>query len=183
MNAPQALDIDELVSLCYAQLKRLAQRERRRWPSLSDPQTTELVSSAYLRLARSRQWLSIDDFMAAAAKATREVLVDDARARKASKRGGGVAALPLESAEEPASPDPHGGERLIELDRILTELEAMDGRLAQLVECRFFAGYTEEETARILKISDRTVRRDWIKARAWLQQRLGQGLALASESA
>lgn len=171
--AEQILSVDELISLCYSRIKTVAQRERRRWPQLSDPQTTELVNSAYLRLARSREWRSIEDFMAAAAKATREVLVDDARARTALKRGGRDTPLPLDAVAEPAAePD----RALLELDESLEALAGFDPRLAQLVECRFFAGYTEEETARVLKVTSRTVRRDWTKARAWLQQRLSEPL-------
>lgn len=172
MNAPVAMDVDELVSLCYAQMKRAASRERRRWPQLSDPQTTELVSSAYLKLARSRQWRSTDEFMAAAAKAAREVLVDDARARTALKRGGHVNDLPLDEAVEQVAEQLVADQQLLDIDAALADLEQLDLRLARLVECRFFAGYTESETAQILGLSDRTVRREWIKARAWLQQRL-----------
>lgn len=173
MNAPVALEVDELVSLCYAQMKRAARRERRRWPQLSDPQTTELVSSAYLKLARSRQWHSVDDFMAAAAKAAREVLVDDARSRTALKRGGRNRDLPLHEVEEPVAEQKMADQHLLDMDQALAELEQLDERLARLVECRFFAGYTETETSTILGLSDRTVRREWIKARAWLQRRLG----------
>lgn len=178
MNAPVALDVDELVSLCYAQMKRAASRERRRWPQLSDPQTTELVSSAYLKLARSRQWRSTDEFMAAAAKAAREVLVDDARARTALKRGGRAQDVSLDEAAEPIADQLLADQQLLDIDQALAELEQLDQRLARLVECRFFAGYTETETAQILDLSDRTVRREWIKARAWLQQRLSVDEAL-----
>ena len=179
MNAPVALEVDELVSLCYAQMKRAARRERRRWPQLSDPQTTELVSSAYLKLARSRRWRSVDEFMAASARAAREVLVDDARARTALKRGGRDADLPLHEVAEPADEQQQADQRLLDMDTALAELEQLDERLARLVECRFFAGYTEAETAQILELSDRTVRREWIKARAWLQQRLAVDEALS----
>ena len=105
----------------------------------------------------------------------RHVLIDHARERLADKRGGGVRALPLEDAEEAVEVSTAPDEQLIEVDAALGRLARLNPRLAQVVECRFFAGYDENQTAEALGITDRTVRRDWVKARAWLRVELGRG--------
>lgn len=166
-----SLDTDALTRLCYDRLKRIARNERFRWPNLSDPQTTELVNSAYLRLARSRDWESESAFMAAAANTCREVLVDEARKRTALKRGGKADPLPLDAVTEPAGhADPDT--ELLALDGLLTDLAELDERLARVVEFRYFAGYSNAESAELLGVNEKTVRRDWLKARAWLRQRM-----------
>lgn len=170
MTAP--ISVDALVQLCYARLKSVARRERRRWPGLTDPQTTALVNAAYLRLAESREWDSEQAFMAAAANTLREVLVDDARKRHALKRGGKATPLPLDAVTEQGTNDPDA--ELLALDAALSDLSALDARLSQVVVCRHFAGYTNAETAELLDVNEKTVRRDWIKARAWLRMRLGE---------
>ena len=100
-----------------------------------------------------------------AARAMRQILLDQAKERLAAKRGGGEKPLPLEAIdEEPVVPD----EILLRLDEALERLGQLEPRLMQLVECRFYAGYSEVETAQLLGLSDRTVRRDWLRAKAWL---------------
>jgi RNA polymerase sigma factor (TIGR02999 family) len=163
VSAP--LSVEELVELSYGLLKAAARRERRKWPLLADPSTTELVHSAYLRLAHQQAWNSRAEFMAAAANTMRQVLVDDARRRLAAKRGSGVRHEPLESAEHVVD---DGDRRLLGLDEALARLQALDPRLAQIVEFRYFVGLSNEETGAALGITERTVRRDWLKARAWL---------------
>jgi len=168
----------ELLPLFYDEVRRLAQRERRRAGAARHGdetlQTTALIHEAYLRMRGSAGFNDHAHFLRAAAVAMRHVLIDHARERLAGKRGGGVRALPLEHAEDVGiQPD----EQLIEVDAALGRLARLNPRLAQIVECRFFAGYDENQTAEALGIADRTVRRDWVKARAWLRVELGRGAA------
>ena len=115
-----SVPVDELIELCYTRLKSTARRERRRWPGLDDPQTTALVNSSYLRLARSRAWPNESAFMAAAANTVREVLVDEARRRHAQKRGGKAVPLQLEAVTEAAYLDPNA--ELLALDLSLIHI-------------------------------------------------------------
>lgn len=134
--------------------------------------TTALVNEAYLRLVNiSRvQWQDRAQFFAAAAGSMRRILVDYARRYHATKRGGGRTHLPLDEAtmlvEERA-------DMLVALDEALDRLGDMDPRLCRVVECRYFGGLSDQETAEVLGITARTVRRDWVKARGWLYAELG----------
>ena len=160
----------ELAPLLLEDMRRRARRERRRVNAGETMRTTALVNEAFLRLQRGGAWQDETHFLHAAAMAMRQVLVDHARRRLADKRGGGR----VDSLEDHPDIEPFwvSDERLVELDDALQELSQLNPRLQQVVECRFFAGYTDEETARVLGIAERTVRRDWIKARAWLFQAL-----------
>lgn len=148
----------------YDQLKRAARAQLRR--SRDQFQTTALVHEAYLKLG-GMQLTAVDrnHLLALSARAMRQVLVDDARARKADKRGGGREALTLTAGID-------AGERaaveVLALDELLRSLHAADERAARIVELRYFGGYSEIEIAQMLGISDRTLRRDWRKARAFL---------------
>lgn len=170
--------VDDLLPIFYADLKRLAHRERVRVGAGFTLETTALVHEAYLKLRGARGWNDDVHFLRAAALAMRHALVNHAAARIAAKRGGGAPHLPwtetLEGLE--ATPDPD--QSLIELDEALERLAGQSPRLAQVVECRFFAGYDEGETARTLGLSERTVRRDWSLARAWLHRELSHGREL-----
>ena len=162
-------DSDSLVELLYADLRRVARAERRRASSPSTLQTTALIHEAYLKLRGSGAWSNRQHFMRAAAQAMRQVLVDAARARLRDKRGGGVATLPLDDIDAAGdTPD----ELVLQIDDALEKLGQLDERMAHVVECRFFAGYDEEETAQALEVTSRTVRRDWVKAKAWLYNEL-----------
>jgi RNA polymerase sigma factor (TIGR02999 family) len=134
--------------------------------------TTALVNEAYLKLFRGGQWHDRAHFLNVAALAMRQVLVSYARERLASKRGSGVSVLPLEAADDLLV---ESEERIVALDEALTLLAEREPRLARVVECRYFAGYTEPETAAALGITDRTVQRDWAKAKALLYEALGVG--------
>jgi RNA polymerase sigma factor (TIGR02999 family) len=157
----------------YPELRRVAHRQLRR--GRSDGQllnTTGLVHEAYLKLvdqtrigARDR-----DHFLAIAARAMRQVIVDHARVRCADKRGGGVAHVPLDGRELAVQEQ---AEHLLTVNTALERLAAEHPRLLQVVECRFFAGYTEAETAAALAVSARTVERDWLRAKAWLREAIG----------
>ena len=171
-DARLAATAAELVPLFIEDLRRRARRERRRVSAGETLRTTVLVNEAFLKLHRGGNWEDERHFLHAAAMAMRQALVDHARNKLAIKRGGGK----IDSLEDHPGLQPllESDERLVELDEALERLAALNPRLAQVVECRFFGGYTEEDTARILGVTDRTVRRDWIKAKAWLFQALEQ---------
>ncbi len=163
---------DQLMPLFYDDLKRLARRERSRVGAGGTLQTTALVNEAYLKLRGSQGWNTDVHFLRAAALAMRHALVNHALARMAGKRGDGVAALPLTDALEVAIED---DATVLALNDALGLLALSSVRLAQVVECRYFAGYDDAETALTLNISERTVRRDWALARAWLHRELADG--------
>ena len=175
-GAPEAMD--RLMPLVYRELKRIAHRQlgaESRGHTLS---TTAVVHEAYLRLSTQTavQWQDEGQFFALAARAMRRVLIDYARQHQAARRGGpGRSAIALELLEHGDSPAislPQRADSLLALDEALENLRRMDERLAQVVECRFFAGLTEVETAQALHSSQRTVSRDWKMARAWLHEAL-----------
>lgn len=164
---------DELTPLFYAELKRAAHRERAKVGAGSTLQTTALVHEAYLKLRGRSGWNDDAHFVRAAALAMRHALVNHALERLTEKRGDGATHLPLTAALEVAAAG--GDETLVALDSALAALSRQSLRLAQVVECRYFAGYDEAATAQALGISERTVRRDWTLARAWLQRELAGG--------
>jgi RNA polymerase sigma factor (TIGR02999 family) len=160
-----------LIALVYADLKAIAHRRLgnpERDPTLD---TTSLVHEAFLRLVpgSDADWKDRAHFFAVAARAIRHVLVDHARARAAAKRGGGAVHIPLREDLEG-----HGDDTvtLLALHQALDRLEEKDERLGRVVECRFFAGLTMEETAEALGVSRRTAERDWTRARAYLYRTL-----------
>ncbi|MFC4820402.1 ECF-type sigma factor [Dokdonella ginsengisoli] len=162
--------VELLVKLFYADLQRIARRERGRLASpAATLGTTALVHEAYLKLARQGAFKDHAHFLNTAALAMRQALVSYARARLREKRGGGQAAVDIETVDILAASD----ERLIALDEALNTLEQTSPRLARVVECRYFAGYSEKETALALGIAERTVQRDWTMAKALLYEALG----------
>src|SRR5262245_56756466 len=158
--------LDSLMPLVYDALRRLAHRERRRERPDATIGTTALVHEAYLRLVdqRSARVETRLHFLNLAAQGMRRGLVGSARERRAGKRGSGKAHLPLDDAPEPLVQPPAD---LIALDDALTRLESVDPRLSRVVELRYFAGLTLEETAEVLGASTTAVWRDWNTARAW----------------
>lgn len=170
-NTPAADDVALLVEVLYGDLQRLARSLRSRSQVPSETlRTTALVNEAYLRLARHGRFRERDHFLATAALAMRQVLVGHARQRLADKRGGGQAALPIDLVQEVLGASES---RVVALDDALRDLERDHPRLARVVECRYFAGYTDAETADALAVTDRTVQRDWAKAKALLYEALG----------
>jgi RNA polymerase sigma factor (TIGR02999 family) len=162
--------LERAVELIYRDLKYLAGRQLRKSGRPLD--TTALVHEAYIRLVDRDEvgWNDRGHFLAAAATAMRHVLVDRIRRRAASKRGGGQAELPLDEAGEiPGTPE---SKLALAVHDALERLQQIDERLVRIVECRFYAGFTAEETSTALGISSRTVERDWRRARAWLRQAL-----------
>jgi len=162
---------DRLMPLVYEDLKRLARGRLRGAPAGQTLNTSALIHEAYIRLVDQTavEWQGRAHFFAVAARAMRLILVDYARERSAQKRGGGERPLPLD--ESRISADEQAGQ-IVALGDALVELEQLDARLARVVECRFFAGMTEEETAEALAMSVRSVQRNWFRARAWLRQSL-----------
>jgi len=162
--------LDRLLPLVYDELRRIAHRELRRERDDHTLSTTEVVHEAYLKLLDQDRLPPGEQvrFLAIAATAVRRALIEHARRRNALKRGGGHRPLTLD--EEIAAHD--GADRLLSLDEALTRLAGLDERLARVVECRYFGGLTEEETAAALSVTARTVRRDWVKAKAWLYREL-----------
>ena len=162
---------DRLMALLYDELRMLARRERNRHRKGMTLDTTGLVHEAYLKLAgREGSWENRAHFLAVAAKVMRHLLVDAARARLAQRRGGGkvVATLP----DDLLADDDGQAEHVLAVETALDRLRAIDERLVGVVECRFYGGMTEEETAAALGISARTVRRDWLRAKGWLRRDL-----------
>jgi RNA polymerase sigma factor (TIGR02999 family) len=160
----------------YSTLRRMALGQLRRESSGHTLQPTDLVHEAYLRLRRQRLdlWQGQGHFYSIAARLMRRILTDHARRKAAAKRGSDVVRVALEDSDatvEGVTPE------VLELDRALGRLEAMDPRQARIVELRFFAGLTVEETAAALGLGTATVKREWRIAKAWLQRALEPGVA------
>lgn len=166
-GAPDSLD--QIVTLTYQELRAIAHRRLAAGGPGSTLSTTALVHEAYLKLVdHSRAgWRDRSHFLALASLAMRHVLVDRARARSALRRGGGGRQITLDD-EITAVEDPSNA--LLQLNDALDRLATLDPRLARVVECRFFGGLTEAETAEALGITSRTVQRDWVKARVLLRR-------------
>jgi len=164
--------MDLVLPLLYDDLRRLARRQLAREHGSRTIQPTALVHEAYLKLAGSApQAQNRAHLLAIAAHAMRQVLVDHARERRAAKRGPDWVSTTLTDGVSTTTLDPEG---LLALDDALERLEP---RQRQVVECRFFAGLGDEEIAEALGVTTRTVRRDWVKARAWLNRWLGEAPA------
>jgi RNA polymerase sigma factor (TIGR02999 family) len=165
---------NRLFQLVYEQLRHIAHNALRGERDDHTLATTDLVHEAYFRLVDHPdiEWQDSSHFFAVASRAMRRILVDYARRRGAVKRGSAPRRVPL--MEESLSLDEQA-DTLIALDDALSRLNSVNERLARVVECRFFGGLTEEQTAQVLSITARTVRRDWIKARGWLYRELSSG--------
>jgi len=162
----------QLMSLAYGELRRIAHRQLRRGKPPLTLDTTGLVHEAYVKLVGGPAMKCQDSshFFAISARAMRQIIVDYARKRSALKRGGYRPHVPIDEARLPAD---RQAAMIVALDEALGALGSLEERLVQVVECRFFAGYTDDETARALDVSTRTVQRDWKRARAWLKEEMG----------
>lgn len=173
-QSPGALD--RLMPLVYEQLRRVAHRHLRAEPTEHTLSTTALVHEAYLKLVDQTraQWQDRAHFFAVASQAMRRILIDYARRHRAARRGGqpdGTPSRPV-SLDDTDLPIAERAEALLALDEALDRLSQLDARMAQVVECRFFAGLTEKETAEALSVSQRTVAREWAMAKGWLYQEM-----------
>ena len=162
---------DQLMPLVYQQLKKMAKNYMNSQPSRHTLQTTALIHEAYLKLADhgANGWQNRAHFFAVAGQAMRHILVDHARRQKSVKHGGQTQILPL---DEVAELSVERATELIDLDEALNRLEQLDARKSRVVELRYFAGLSIEETAEVLKISIVTANRDWRLAKSWLLREL-----------
>ncbi|MEO8372551.1 MAG: sigma-70 family RNA polymerase sigma factor [Candidatus Solibacter sp.] len=160
-----------LLELVYSELHRLAAAYMRRERRDHTLQTSALVNEAYLRLLGNGPvcWDNRAHFYVTAAHTMRRILIDHARKRQSAKRSGEAQRVVLDEAMALVDEDPV---RFLDLDAALDRLAELDARQTRIVELRFFAGLNVEETAEILKISEKTVKRDWAMARAWLENQL-----------
>jgi RNA polymerase sigma-70 factor, ECF subfamily len=163
-----------LVPLVYSELRRMAARYMRRERVDHTLQTTALVHEAYLKLVEqtSASWENRAHFFGVAAQVMRHLLIDHARGHLREKRGGG---LPVLQLDEGLVFSPEQSSELLDVDAALQRLTQLDPRQGKIVELRFFGGLTVEETAAVLGISPKTVKRDWSVAKAWLHGELKQG--------
>jgi RNA polymerase sigma-70 factor, ECF subfamily len=158
----------------YAELRRLASAAMRHERVDHTLQPTALVHETYLRLADYQgSWHNRNHFFALAATGMRRILVEHARGRNAQKRGNGQRRLSIHDVDVPFSPTDDGLD-LVSLDTALARLGELDPRQARIVELRFFGGLTVEETASVVGISERTVKREWQMSRAWLRREMAQ---------
>ena len=167
---------DRLFPLVYDELRAIAARQLSREQQGHTLDTTALVHEAYFRLIDQTRvaWSDRSHFYAVAAQAMHRILIDYARQYRAMKRGGDYARVALDDADLAIDAR---ADTLLALDDALGRLAALDDRLSRVVECRFFGGLTEQETAEALGVTARTVRRDWTKAKGWLHQALGEHVA------
>lgn len=163
----------QLLPLVYEELRRLATHRMANENAALTLQPTALVHEAFLRLVgpdNAANWDGRGHFFAAAAEAMRRILIDNARRRKREKRGGDR--VQLELHDEHANDPGIDADDLLSLDEALTRLAEEDASLAKLVELRYFAGMTIDETAQVLGVSPRTTKRNWAYARAWLRRHM-----------
>jgi RNA polymerase sigma factor (TIGR02999 family) len=163
-----------LIDLVYPELRRIAAQYLRRERQGHTLQPTALVNEAFLRLAQrpDKQWNDRTHFFAVAARIVRNVLVDHARAREASKRGSGAFTVVLTDA---VAQMPAPEVNLLDLDTALKELEQLDPQHSRIVELRYFAGLSIEETAAVVGVSESSVKRDWVLAKTWIRRRMEGG--------
>jgi RNA polymerase sigma factor (TIGR02999 family) len=162
---------NQLLDAIYTELHRLASQLMRQERGGHTLQPTALVNEAYLRLIGGKQisWQSRSHFYHAAAQTMRRILIDHARALQTRKREGALAKVELDDNVSAEAQDPA---LYLSIDHALSDLQALDARQAKVVELRFFAGLSVEQTAEVLNISPKTVKRDWALARVWLEDRL-----------
>jgi RNA polymerase sigma factor (TIGR02999 family) len=162
-----------LMPMVYEELRRIARRQLRGERSDHTLTTTALVHESYLKLADQTRAAFNDraHFLAVAAQAMRRILIDYAREHRAARHGGDRRRVELDDAIGAAI---ENGETLLSVHAALERLERLDARQSRVVECRFFGGMTEEDIAKALGVTERTVRRDWTKAKAWLYAELDE---------
>jgi RNA polymerase sigma-70 factor (ECF subfamily) len=174
-RAGDALALERLVGVLYADLRRVARAHLRREEAHHSLQATALVHEVYLRLVKVDRLRVADraHFIAVAARLMRQILVDHARRRHAARRGGSISVVSLDAVPPDAEPARPGVDLdLLALDQALSELASFDARQCRIVEMKFFGGLTIDEMAEALGLSAATVERDWVIARAWLYDRL-----------
>jgi RNA polymerase sigma factor (TIGR02999 family) len=171
LEAGQPAALNQLVEVAYPELRRIAHRECGRERQSSTLQCTAVVHEAWLRLAQAQHttWKDRAHFFAFASRLMRSILIDYARARNSTKRGGGTPALTLIDTDAVTPPQ---DVEVLELDAALEELEKLDSLQARIVELRYFSGLSIPETAEAVGVSESTVKREWVIAKTWLRRRL-----------
>ena len=166
--------LDKLFPMVHEELRRIAQRQMHQERDGHTLQATALVNEAYLRLAGQQrfEWHNRTHFFSVCAQVMRHILVDHARAHARDKRGGGAVRVSLDGAELIAG---QPAEHFVALDEALRFLEKVDPQKGKIVELRYFGGLNMEETAEVLNISPRTVRREWQRSKAWLYRLITEG--------
>ena len=166
---------DKLFPLVHDELRRIARRQMSQERPGHTLQATALVNEAYLKLAGNEgfEWRDRAHFFAVCAQVMRHVLIDHARAHARDKRGGGAVQVSLNDAD---AIDNGRAEQIVALDEALRFLEDVDPQKGRIVELRYFGGLSIEETAEVLKISERTVRREWRRSKAWLYRMISEGV-------
>ncbi|HET8782763.1 MAG TPA: sigma-70 family RNA polymerase sigma factor [Pyrinomonadaceae bacterium] len=167
---------DKLFPLVQDELRRIARRQMSQERPGHTLQATALVNEAYLKLAGQNgfEWQSRAHFYAVCAQVMRHVLIDHARGHAREKRGGGAVQVSLNEVDLAAE---HRADELVALDEALCSLEALDPQKSRIVELRYFGGLSIEETAEVLDVSPRTVRREWRRSKAWLYRMISEGAA------
>jgi RNA polymerase sigma factor (TIGR02999 family) len=167
--------LDKLFPLVHSELRRIAQRQMSQERPSHTLQATALVNEAYLKLAGQQgfDWQNRAHFFAVCAQVMRHILIDHARAHSRDKRGGGAVKVSLNDALVVAADQ---ADHFIALDDALRVLERLDPQKGKLVELRYFGGLSIEETAEVMNISPRTVRREWQRAKAWLYRMMTEGI-------
>lgn len=171
--------LDLLVEVLYPELRRIARAQLRRLRPGQTLDTTSLVNEAYVKMIGSSDFNDRNHFLAASARAMRHILINAARRKLADKHGAGRADVTVE--ERDLVEERRQFVEILAISQALERLAELDERLCRLVECRFYAGMTEVETAAVLGVTDRTVRRDWLRARAWLKHELAAPHQLGPE--
>lgn len=174
LSAGDADALGPLVQILYAELKQIARHYMAHERKGHTLQPTALVNEAFLRLFKAQgvEWHDRAHFLALSARIMRRILISHAVARQSGRRGGVAITLPLNFAEIASS----GSDvSILELNRALEKLARFDLRQAQMVELHFFCGLSFKETAAVLKLSERTIRRDWVFVKTWLAREMGQG--------
>ena len=174
LRSGQQESLDSLVRVLYHELRTIAHRHLAKHRHAGERETlatTALVHEVYIKLVDQThaEWHDRAHFLALAAVAMRHILIDQAKAKMTAKRGGARQAVTLDDGAIAAEDSP---EALLSINDALDRLAEIDRRLAQVVECRFFGGLTDEETAEALGVTKRTVQRDWVKARMLLRRSL-----------
>jgi RNA polymerase sigma-70 factor, ECF subfamily len=163
--------LDDVLPFVYNELRLIAKRYRRKENNGHTLQTTEIINEAYMKLVdqSGTDWQNRSHFFAVASRVMRNLLVDFARAKNYQKRGSGAEKVDLEDI---ALFSPETDDSIIELHEALERLEKFDERKAKIVELRYFGGLSAEETGEVLGVSEITVKREWLKAKAWLYNEL-----------
>jgi RNA polymerase sigma factor (TIGR02999 family) len=177
--------LDQIYSALYPELKRVARARLRQQGRGDSMGTTTLLHESFIRLVNARD-LRLEDrrhFFAYAARTMRNIIIDSAREHLAERRGGGVVHETLGGDAALQVADTRSSEELIRVSEALLGLEAIDPELAELVDMRYFGGYTETEIAELQGVTERTIRRRWDKARAWLYVALNDTPAPAADQA